>query len=252
MKLHDPDWTDTNGWYETIPMAGGVTLIHEPHITPFYRCNMWHLAGRDFDIMVDTGLGAYSLRGAIAALNRRPITHVASHCHFDHIGSSHEFAERLVHEAEAHILADPRPEWILSADYVQDAAKAASMFYEAPPAAFNHATYSVKPAPATRLLKDGDVIDQGDRQWRVIHTPGHSPGGIALYEEKTGIMIAGDIIYDGELVTETFHSDMDDYRASMNMLRDIPVSVVHAGHDASYGQVRQLQLIEQFFRMFGG
>ncbi len=249
--MNRSEWIDPAGWYEAIPFADGVTLIHEPYLDPFYRCNMWHLAGRDTDILVDTGLGATSLSKALPVLHARPINNVSSHCHFDHIGSTHEFAERLVHAAEADILADPRPEWTLVDKYVADPERWAGMFLEKRPLPVDHTTYRIKPAPATRLLAHGDIIDQGDRKWRVIHTPGHSPGGIALYEEKTGTMIAGDIIYDGELVTDTFHSNMDDYRRSMAMLRDIPVRIVHAGHDSSYGQVRQLQLIEAFFKQFG-
>ena len=32
-------------WYETIRFGDGVTLIHEPWIKPFYRCNIWHVRG---------------------------------------------------------------------------------------------------------------------------------------------------------------------------------------------------------------
>jgi glyoxylase-like metal-dependent hydrolase (beta-lactamase superfamily II) len=250
-KMNHTDWQDPSGWYEAIPFADGITLIHEPWLQPFYRCNMWHLAGRDRDILVDTGLGALSLTGALPVLLKRPIVNVSSHCHFDHIGSTHEFAERLVHSAEAEILADPRPEWTLVDKYIADRSRWDSMFIEERPLPVGPSTYRIRPAPATGLLADGDVIDQGDRHWRVIHTPGHSPGGIALLEEKTGTMIAGDIVYDGELVTETFHSNLDDYRASMAMLRNVPVRIVHAGHGNSYGQVRQTQLIDAFFRQFG-
>ncbi len=156
-----------------------------------------------------------------------------------------------MHAAEAHILADPRPEWTLVDKYCADPAKWASMFIAPRALPVDHASYRIPPAPATGLLADGDIIDQGDRCWRVIHTPGHSPGGIALYEDATGTMIAGDIIYDGELVTDTFHSSMDEYRRSIEMLRAVPVNVVHAGHGNSYGQVRQQQLIDRFFREFG-
>jgi glyoxylase-like metal-dependent hydrolase (beta-lactamase superfamily II) len=41
----------------------------------------------------------------------------------------------------------------------------------------------------------------------VIHTPGHSPGGIALWEAATGILFSGDIVYDGELIEGT--SDLE-------------------------------------------
>ena len=56
-------------------------------------------------------------------------------------------------------------------------------------------------------MTDGDVIDLGDRAFEVVHTPGHSPGGIGLFEAKTGIFLSGDIIYDGPLIDDAYHSD---------------------------------------------
>ena len=38
-------------WYETLRFADGVTLIHEPWIKSFYRCNIWHVRGRDRDLL---------------------------------------------------------------------------------------------------------------------------------------------------------------------------------------------------------
>ena len=66
--------------------------------------------------------------------------------------------------------------------------------------------YRILPAPADRLLAHGDVVDLGDRAFEVIHTPGHSPGGIALYEKKTRHPVSGDIIYDGPLIDDVYHS----------------------------------------------
>ena len=66
-------------------------------------------------------------------------------------------------------------------DYVTD-----DIFTALPPQPYQSATYTVKSAPATRILQDRDIIDLGDRHFEVIHTPGHSPGGIALFETATG------------------------------------------------------------------
>ena len=73
-------------WYETIRMADGVTLIHEPWIKPFYRCNIWHVRGRHRDLLFDTGLGQVSLRAHVPLVSERSLVCVASHTHFDHIG----------------------------------------------------------------------------------------------------------------------------------------------------------------------
>ena len=164
-------------WYETIRMADGITLIHEPWIKPFYRCNIWHVRGRDRDMLVDSGMGVVSLREWVPLVTERALTAVASHTHFDHIGCHHDFDCRCVHAAEADLLAHPTRKNTLADPYVTD-----EIFDALPPEPYASATYAVKAAPATRLLEDGDHIDLGDRVFEVIHTPGHSPGGIALFE----------------------------------------------------------------------
>ncbi len=219
-------------WYDARPQADGITLIHEPWIKPFYRCNMWHVRGRDRDLLLDTGLGAVPLRRHVALLTGRPILCVASHTHFDHIGAHHEFADRCVHCAEAAILADPRPDLTVADRYATD-----DMF-DALPEGWDTARYRVPAAPAGHLLRDGDVLDLGDRAFEVIHTPGHSPGGIALWEAKTATLLAGDIVYDGPLIDDAYHSNPEDYVASLERLLRLPVETVHGGHFPSFGRAR--------------
>ena len=228
------------GWYETIAMGEGVTLIHEPWIKPFFRCNMWHVRGRDRDLLFDSGLGVFSLRPTIAALTERMPVCVASHTHFDHIGCHHEFAQRSVHAAEAAILADPRNDWTLADRYANEA------MFDALPEGWSTASYRVAPAPAQEILRDGMIVDLGDRHFEVVHTPGHSPGGIALWEKRTGILLSGDIIYDGPLIDDTYHADLGDYEASLRRLEALPVTVVHGGHFPSFGRVRLGQLIREY------
>ncbi len=50
------------------------------------------------------------------------------------------------------------------------------------------------PPPPRLLLKDGDSIDIGDLHFLVVHTPGHSPGGICLLEE--GVVFSGDTLFN--------------------------------------------------------
>jgi len=234
-----------DSWYETRPLEGGVTHIWEPQIKPFYRCNMWHVRGRDCDLLIDTGMGVVALRRQVAILAERPILTVASHTHFDHIGAHHEFAERAVHPAEADILADPRRDRTLADKYVRDAADS-DMFTSMPPPPYRSDDYLVAGAPATRLLADGDVIDLGDRHFAVLHLPGHSPGGIALWEAATGILFSGDTVYDGPLIDDAYHSDVDDYLRSMERLRALPARIVHGGHFASFGRERLIALIDAY------
>jgi glyoxylase-like metal-dependent hydrolase (beta-lactamase superfamily II) len=236
-------------WYETLPFADGLTLIHEPWMPPFFRCNMWHIAGRDRDLLVDTGLGAVSLRGAVPLVNGRPILCLSSHTHFDHIGSTHEFDERLVHPLEADILADPQNSKTLAFKYAREGGDT-DMFLR-PPAGWHAPDYQITPAPATGFVEEGDVIDLGDRAFRVLHTPGHSPGHVSLFEEKTGVLIAADVVYDGPLVTGCLGAHPPTYVATMRRLRELSPKIVHGGHFASFGRVRYRQLIDAFLAEFG-
>ncbi|MGR3273189.1 MBL fold metallo-hydrolase [Thalassococcus profundi] len=224
-------------WWRIERKGDDVTLISEPFIQEFYRCNCWHVRGRDRDMLVDSGMGVVSLRDWVPLVTERSLTAVASHTHFDHIGCHHEFADRCVHRAEAGILADPAYDAIL-ANYVTD-----DIFDRLPPLPYQSADYGVKAAPATRLLEDGDVVDLGDRHFEVIHTPGHSPGGIALWEAATGILFSGDIVYDGPLIEDTYHADATDYYRSMVRLYDLPVRIVHGGHFPSYDAARHRAII---------
>ena len=228
-------------WYQTASVGDGVTHVWEPHVKEFYRCNIWHLRGRDRDLLIDSGMGVVSLRGQVALVAERPLLAVASHTHFDHIGSHHEFAERAVHAAEAELMAKPGRKATLADPYATD-----DIFTALPPGGYSSDAYQVTPAPATRLLADGEVIDLGDRHLTVIHAPGHSPGSIALWEEASGILFSGDAVYDGELVDDNYHSDLDAYIATMERLLAIPARIVHGGHFPSFDGDRLRALIRRY------
>ena len=228
-------------WWRVRPVGDGVTWIDEPHVREFYRCNVWHVRGRDRDMLVDSGMGVVSLRDWVPMVTERPLEAVASHTHFDHVGCHHEFPCRSCHGAEAHLLRAPTRENTFADKYVTD-----DIFTALPPEPYQSSTYAVPAAPATRLLWDGDVVDLGDRQFEVIHTPGHSPGGIALWEAATGVLFSGDIVYDGELIEGTSPQEQAQYFASMERLLALPVRVVHGGHFPSYSGDRHHAIIRDW------
>ena len=228
-------------WWRVRSVGDGVTWIDEPHVREFYRCNVWHVRGRDRDMLVDSGMGVVSLREWVPLVTERPLEAVASHTHFDHVGCHHEFPCRSCHGAEAHLLRWPTRENTFADRYVTD-----DIFTALPPEPYRSETYAVKAAPATRLLWDGDIVDLGDRQFEVIHTPGHSPGGIALWEAATGVLFSGDIVYDGELIEGTTAQEAAQYVASMERLLRLPVRVVHGGHFPSYSGERHRRIIRDW------
>lgn len=230
-------------WYETEVMGQGITRIGEPHVDPWLKANIWHVAGRDRDLLVDAGMGIAPLMPVLRSLSERPILGVATHSHFDHVGALHEFSERACHPLEADILRRPTVANTLADMFVSPEGIAAL-----PYAGYDIARYHIEPAPPTLLLAEGDTIDLGDRAFQVLHLPGHSPGSIALLECATGILIAGDVLYDGQLIDAYETSDPAVYRGSLERLREVPVSIVHAGHGLSFDRQRMIELIDTYLR----
>lgn len=228
-------------WYEVADFGGGVRRILETHVAPWMRCNMWLIEGRDRDLLIDSGMGLRPLKSEIARLRDRPVTAICSHCHFDHIGCACEFEQRLGHPADAAVHAAPDLDATCARAWI-----AAELLTALPHEGYTLANYQITPAPLTGYLDDGDVIDTGDRHFNVLHLPGHAPGSIALYEAATRTLFSGDVIYDGSLIDNAWHSDPEAYAASLRRLREVPIETVHAGHEASFGRDRLLALIDAY------
>lgn len=106
--------------------------------------------------------------------------------------------------------------------------------------------YGIVSAAITRTVEEGDRIDLGDRSFEVLHLPGHSPGNIGLWEERTGVLFTGDAVYDGPLIDSLPDSDVAAYLETMERLRKVPARVVHGGHDPSFGRARLIELIDAY------
>jgi glyoxylase-like metal-dependent hydrolase (beta-lactamase superfamily II) len=243
-------------WFDRKTIDDSITLLWEPHVIALMRCNIWHIRGRDRDLVIDTGMGLMSLSAEIADLVDKPVTAVATHGHDDHIGGHHEFADVVAHPDEAPLLLDPpisslvpRQAW---GDDVVDALEAAGYpmpepyFVTALPACVAVDSFSQKPVARVRSIVEGDIIDLGDRAFEVLQLPGHSPGSIGLWEQSSGTLFSGDAIYDGPLLDELPESSISDYCATMDRLLTMPVSVVHAGHDPSFDRDRLQQLARAY------
>ncbi len=108
--------------------------------------------------------------------------------------------------------------------------------------------YRVEPAILTRQLEAGERIELGGHTLKVLHLPGHTPGSIALLEERTGVLYSGDVVYDGYLVDDLPESDAASYQRSMEYLAQLDVSVVHPGLGRSFAKARLHQLAHAYLR----
>jgi len=228
--------------FKTFQISDGISLVQETGVANFLRCNIWHVKGRDFDLVIDTGMGLGRLKNWVMRDTEKPIKAIVTHCHFDHAGSLHEFDCRLGHKSESHILAAPTNQAVCFAG------NWAEIEIIDPKAHPDHSaqTYHITPAPLTGYLDEGDVVDLGDRAFQVLHLPGHSPGSIGLWDIKAKTLFSGDAVYDGELLDTVYHSDRAVYRQTLHRLQHLDVDVFHGGHYPSFGHDRLMALTQDY------
>jgi len=149
--------------------------------------------------------------------NLEPVLLLNTHCHLDHIFGNGRFLEKYKMGYLSH-----------SGDEMnrKNSVKQAMFFglkMEAPP----------EPAG---LLEDGQIITFGPAKIKTLHVPGHSPGSIAFYIEKEGIVFTGDALFSGSIGrTDLPGGDFDTLINSIKTkLFTLPAeTVVYPGHYGS-------------------
>lgn len=171
--------------------------------------------------IVDTGADLADLE--LVAAQYKPDIVINTHFHIDHSGGNVLFPE-------AKIMAHPWDANILTCSKKFLEATGLAVLGEE----YIRANFFGEQLPLSQIkdfLQDGDVLDFGVTKFKVIHTPGHTPGHCALFHEEDGILFAGDI----DLTSfgpwyGNPASDLDDFEESIKKLRDLKPRLVLTGH----------------------
>ena len=171
-------------------------------------------------IVIDTGLGfeAEHVIGEIrrGGLNPENIRYIVNtHCHIDHIGGNPAFLGRC---EDAKVLAHVRDARYM---IVGDAIAIEPLGFVS----------EIKPYRVDVMLKDGDRVEAGDYIFKVVHTPGHTPGSICLYDEEYKVLISGDTVFLEGIGRYDFpYSSYRDLARSLRKLADMEVEALLPGH----------------------
>ncbi len=161
-------------------------------------------------LLIDAGMDGRSIISELEKNNIKSLeTVILTHCHYDHSGGAGKVAEATgakiaIHEKDAILLHNAH-------------ASVADLFGSKAP-------YF---APDI-LLKGGEVFGE----FEVMHTPGHTPGSICLYSEKSKCLFSGDTVFGSGSFgrTDLFGGSEQQLVESIKKLTSLDVSVMYPGH----------------------
>lgn len=162
--------------------------VHSLVVGPIQtNCHIVHDGESPEAMIMDPGGDADLIVAQVRSLSLEPKWIVLTHCHGDHIAALGEVKQ---HFPEAEIAAHEK-----DAPALIDSDLNLSFMLGMP----------ITAPPAARVLQEDDEIQLGQLTFRVIHTPGHTPGGICLYaESEPPVLLAGDTLFAGSVGRSDF------------------------------------------------
>jgi len=193
----------SQSWFEVYKIDPQVYVFYEPG--QFEEAISYLVVGEEKAVLIDTGCGIGNVKTLAEEFTQLPIMVVNTHSHYDHIAQNHLFDEVAIFDA-------PNARQAAKKGYSKTEMAqllAEGMLWKPLPEDFDPRNYHVPPFTVTWWLKDGDVIDLGNRKLEVIHTPGHSPDSICLLDRDARLFWTGDTFYTGAIYIHLPGSNLD-------------------------------------------
>lgn len=215
-----------NTWF-TIETIDSTTIAISEY-GHWERVHSYLVVGSESAVLIDTGLGIGNIKEIVDELTNLPVKVITTHVHWDHIGGHKYFKDIYVHKEDSKWLREglPIPLEAVKSNLLKEP------FLHEPPKGFNIDEYNIFTGEPSLELMDKDIIDLGDRKLQVLHTPGHSPGHICIYEKERGYIFTGDLVYEGVLYAFYPSTDPVKFKESIDRLRRLEtIQAVLPGHN---------------------
>ncbi|HPB38126.1 MAG TPA: MBL fold metallo-hydrolase [Syntrophorhabdus sp.] len=153
---------------------------------------------------------------------------IMTHTHLDHIGCLSEIRKAIpsvelwVHKLEAELLEKGDDRGVYGMNEFKSMCQ---MQYGLKSDAFK--------LKVDKKLEGGESLHIGGMKWEVIHIPGHSMGGIALYHSSLKILIPGDVVYADYAIGrfDLYGANADALKKSLYHLADLEIDMLLPGHN---------------------
>ncbi len=167
-------------------------------------------------MVVDPGKDAELIRETLDRNGLRVAAYLLTHGHMDHVSAVADLCD-----------AEPAPVAMHASDlqWAFSQGNAMPPFYGVPR----------RPEKVERMLEHGQQWTDGGLTYRVLSTPGHSPGSVCFHFADDGVLLSGDTLFAGSVGRTDFPGgDTRELQRSLAQLKDLPGdTVVHTGHGPS-------------------
>lgn len=191
-------------------IAGDIFLLNGAG----FDCNTYYIEG---GVLVDVGSGDFIDEMLeqmehydidIDSINKIILTH----SHYDHVGGCKELKEKT----GAQVFVHPEGKKLI------EEGKVLQEEFDA----------NFEPFEIDGTLEEDDTVETPDHTFRVVHTPGHTPGSIALWDEEDEILISGDTLFtDGFGSTDHEEGDQKKLEESLRKIKELDdIEVLLPGH----------------------
>lgn len=236
-RVEDPD-----SWFELYRVAPGVTAIYEPF--QWQEVISYLIEGEQSALLFDTGNGIGDIRAVVKRLTNKPLVVINSHGHYDHVGGNHAFENVWGMNTE---FSKTRSHGMPNSAVAEEVSAAA--LCRPLPQGISERTHTGRPYKFSKLIKDGQKIELGNRRLEVLHIPGHTPDAIALLERETGLLWTGDTLYAGPIWLYAPETDLTAYQNSLRrLMSEMPnITALLLAHNTPWLQPSILQQVQSAF-----